>query len=61
LADLRDYNSDTSINAVVSGKDRRRGAEAAAADLGPRSNGNVIISHPGSGRGVVDTDGNLGG
>ncbi len=56
----RCYYFNTGIDAVVSGKDGCRGTEATAADLGPLSNGGTIIFHPGSGRSMVDTDGNLG-
>ncbi len=60
LAVLRDYNGGTGIDAVVSDKDSSRDAEAAAADLGPCSNGGTIIFHPGSGRIMVDNSGDLG-
>lgn len=60
LAVLRDYNGDTGIDAVISGKDNSRDTKATAADLGPHSNGGTIIFHPRSGRGVVDTGGDLG-
>ena len=60
LAGLWNYNGDTGIDAVVSGKDNCRGTKATAADLGSHSNGVTIIFHPRSGRSMVDTDGNLG-
>ena len=60
LAVLWNYNGDTGIDVVVSGKDNCRGAKATAANLGPHSNGGTIIFHPRSGRNMVDIDGNLG-
>ncbi len=60
LAVLRNYSDDTIIDVVVSCKHNCRGTEATAADLGPRNNGGIIIFHLGSGRSMVDTDGNLG-
>lgn len=60
LAGLWNYNGDTGIDVAVSSKDICRGTEAAAADLGPHSNGGTIIFYPRPGRSMVDTYGNLG-